>query len=427
MHVKAEDPSVVGNRLFLCAHNRLVETKDLDKYIVDLDRSIYEKHGFWYIGVLRGKYLDDNVDMNRLSFSIPEGGIAPSIIGVTSIDEILSESVSKISEFLEEFLEPISTAKKDNIRNYVVNNAPQFRHLLKYMPSDILGIKPNLSEDKLDDELYRIKRTFDKQIKQQNAELLSLLQEGIISKDEYVEKFQKQVTKVSDANSSVLAEYIAHRKVIIDLLQAAIRRKDDGHFHLESYIHDLIYPMQMSSDDMPYDSHNLWLLDEKLAYCSYISSDIPFNNDRSEDRTDIMILDNPVAVSEDQNDGTEFDTIVIFEIKRPMRNDYTDANNPIMQLYRYADKIKTNKTQDKDGRFIHVGENTKFYLYAICDVTPNLENVLRHGGIFKKTPDRLGYYGYNDSYNAYVEVLPFDKMINDSQKRNKVLFEKLGL
>lgn len=427
LHVKAEDPSVNGNRLFLCAHNRLVETKDLDKYIVDLDRSIYEKHGFWYIGVLRGKYLDENVDMNRLSFSIPEGGIAPSIIGVTSIDEILSAAVSEINGFLKEYLEPISTAKQDNIRSYVVNKAPQFRHLLKYMPSDILSIKPNLTEDKLDDELYRIKRTFDKQIKQQNAELLSLLQDGIISTDEYVERFQKQVTKVSDANSSVLAEYIAHRKVIIDLLQAAIKRKDDGRFQLESYIHDLIYPMRTSSDDMPYDSHNLWLLDEKLAYCSYISSDIPFNNDRSEGRTDIMILDNPVAVSEGQNDGTEFDTIVIFEIKRPMRNDYTDANNPIVQLYGYVDKIKTNTMRDKDGRIIHVGENTKFYLYAICDVTANLESVLRHGGIFKKTPDRLGYYGYNDSYNAYVEVLPFDKMINDSQKRNKVLFEKLGL
>ncbi len=427
LHVKAEDPSVNGNRLFLCAHNRLVETKDLDKYIVDLDRSIYEKHGFWYIGVLRGKYLDENVDMNRLSFSIPEGGIAPSIIGVTSIDEILSAAVSEIDGFLKEYLEPISTAKQDNIRSYVVNKAPQFRHLLKYMPSDILSIKPNLTEDKLDDELYRIKRTFDKQIKQQNAELLSLLQDGIISTDEYVERFQKQVTKVSDANSSVLAEYIAQRKVIIDLLQAAIKRKDDGRFQLESYIHDLIYPMRTSSDDMPYDSHNLWLLDEKLAYCSYISSDIPFNNDRSEGRTDIMILDNPVAVSEGQNDGTEFDTIVIFEIKRPMRNDYTDANNPIVQLYGYVDKIKTNTMRDKDGRIIHVGENTKFYLYAICDVTPNLESVLRHGGIFKKTPDRLGYYGYNDSYNAYVEVLPFDKMINDSQKRNRVLFEKLGL
>ena len=427
LHVKAEDPSVKGNSLFLCAHNRLVETKDLDKYIVDLDRSIYEKHGFYYIGVLRGRYLDENVDMNRLSFSIPEGGIAPSLIGVTSIDEILSMAVNKINVFLSEFLEPISNAKQDTIKNYVINRAPQFRHLLKYMPSDILGIKPNLSEDKLDDELYRIKRIFDKQIKQQNEEILSLLETGVISQEEYTERFQKQITKVSEANSAVLAEYIAHRKVIIDLLQIAIRRKEDGVFHKESYIHDLIYPMHTSSDDMPYDCHNLWLLDEKLAYCSYISSDIPFNNDRHEERTDIMILDHPVAVSEGHNDGTEFDTIVIFEIKRPMRDDYTDASNPIVQLYGYVDKIKTNKMKDKDGRIIHVGENTKFYLYAICDVTPNLEKVLRHGGIFKKTPDKLGYYGYNDSYNAYVEVLPFDKVINDSQKRNRVLFEKLGL
>ena len=33
LHVKAEDPSLNGNRLFLCAHSRLVERKDLDKYI----------------------------------------------------------------------------------------------------------------------------------------------------------------------------------------------------------------------------------------------------------------------------------------------------------------------------------------------------------------------------------------------------------
>lgn len=427
LHVKAEDLSTNGNKLFLCAHDRLVETKDLDKYIVDLDRTIFEKHGFWYIGVLRGKYLDENVDMNRLSFSIPDGGIARSLVGVTSIDEILSRAVEKISEFLKEFLEPISTAKKENIVKYITEKAPQFKHLLKYMPDKILEIKPNLSEDKLDDELYNIKRIFDKENKQKNAELLSSLQNGNISEEEYKEKFQQQVTKVSDANSAVLAEYVAHRKVIIDLLQIAIRRKDDGHFCLESYIHDLIYPMRATSEDIPYDSHNLWLLDEKLAYCSYISSDIPFNNDRSEPRTDIMILDNPVAVSEGKNDGTEFDTIVIFEIKRPMRDDYTDASNPIMQLYGYVDKIKTNTMKDKDGRIIHVGPNTKFYLYAVCDVTSNLEKVLQHAGIFKKTPDQMGYYGYHNGYNAYVEVLPFDKIIRDSQKRNRILFDKLGL
>lgn len=427
LHVKAEDPSLNGNRLFLCAHSRLVERKDLDKYITDLDRSIYDKHAFWYVGVLKGPYLDENVDMNRLSFNIPDGGIGKTLTGVLSMDQIMHEAVQRIKTYLHEYLTPISDAKMRSITNYVTRKAPQFRHLLKQMPTEVAMIKPNLSEDKLSDELYKIKRQFDKCMQDENSELLETLKEGIISDSEYQRRFQIQVTKLSEANEAILAEYVAHRKVVIDLLQAALNRKDDGKYNKEQYIHDLIYPMRTTADAEPYDRHNLWLLDEKLAYCSYISSDIPFDNSPKENRTDIMILDCPVAVSEDENDGTEYDTIVLFELKRPMRDDYTDGENPIVQLYRYVDKLKTNRETDKNGRIIHVGMNTKFYLYAVCDITPKLESAINHGGIFKKTPDKTGYYGYNDGYNAYIEILPFNKIINDSQKRNRVLFEKLGL
>ncbi len=427
LHVKAEELSVNKNRLFLCAHNRLVETKDLDKYIADLDRSIYEKSGFWYIGVLSGKYLDDNVDMNRLSFRIPEGGNTNNILGILSMSTIVEETTNEIKHYLEEYLIPIAETKIQNIKKYVVNDAPQFRHLIKYMPNAIAQIKPNLSIEKLDDELHKIKREFDKEIKEQNQELLKSLRDGILSEKQYRERFKKQITKVSEANSAVLAEYIARRKVIIDLLEMAIKKNDDGRFQKERYIHDLIFPMRTTSEEEPYESHNLWLLDEKLAYCNYISSDIPFNNNPKEERADIMILDHPVAVSEDRNDGREFDTIVLFELKRPMRDDYTDGGNPITQMYNYVDKLKSNTVQDKYGRPIRVGDRTKFYLYAVCDVTDNLKKVIRHMGILKETPDQMGYYGYNPEYNAYVEVLPFDKIINDSHKRNRVLFDKLGL
>lgn len=185
--------------------------------------------------------------------------------------------------------------------------------------------------------------------------------------------------------------------------------------------------MRSTSDEEIYDRHNLWLLDEKLAYCSYISSDIPFDNNPAEKRTDIMMLDKPVAVSEGKNDGTEYDTIIVFEIKRPMRNDYSDSENPVLQLYNYVEKLKTNRVTDKNGRLIRVGNNTKFYLYAVCDVTDKLQRAIAHLGVFKQTPDRLGYYGFHDGYNAYIEILPFDKIINDAQKRNRVLFETLGL
>lgn len=426
LHVKAEDNTVNGNKLYLCAHNRLVETKELDKYITDLDREIYEKSGFWYIGVLRSKYLDDSVDMNRLSFNIPDGGPLESLINIITMDQIMKAVIVEVEKFLGDYLQPISSDKLKRIKDYVSYQAPQFRHLLKYMSDDIAKIKPNLSDDKLDDELHRIKRKFDRRTSDENKKLLRDLNEGVISSDDYTERFSQQVEKINSANGAALAEYVAHRKVVLDLMEFAIRRKDDGHFQKESFLHNLIYPMRTTSDDTQYSNHNLWLIDEKLAYCNYISSDIPFNNDPKRDRTDLMILDSPVAVSDEANIGTEYETIVLFELKRPMRNDYNDGSNPVTQLYNYVAFLKSGKAMDKDGRLIKAGANTKFYLYAVCDVTNTLERILDYHD-FTQTPDKLGFYRYNEKMNAYIEILSYDKIINDAKQRNKILFDKLGI
>lgn len=426
LHVKSEEGSVNGNKLYLCAHNRLVETKNLDKYIVDLDSKIYERSGFWYIGVLRGKFLDDAVDMNRLSFNIPDGGSLESMEGIVTMDRIIKAVTAEVSGFLKGYLEPIKENKVKRITNYVTNKAPQFRHLMKYMPSEISEIKPDLSDDRLDDELYQIKRKFDAKTRQENEKLFDELRKGIINSDEYSERFKRQIERITSSNSAALAEYVAHRKVILNLMQYGLHKKDDGKFQLESFLHNLIYPMHTTSDEIPYNNHNLWLIDEKLAYSTYISSDVPFNNDHQEDRTDIMVLDNPVAISDEENQGREFESIVLFELKRPMRNNYKEGDNPITQLYRYVKKLQTNKVTDKNGRLIKVGANTRFYLYAVCDITSSLEDVLTDLD-YTQTPDRMGYYNFNAKLNAYIEVLSYDKIVIDAEKRNKILFDKLGI
>lgn len=426
LHFKAENVSDSGNKLYLCAHNRLVETKDLDKYVADLDREIFSRSGFWYIGVLRGKALDESVDMNRLSFDIPNGGELESLAGIITMDQIMKSVSSAVGEFLQDYLQPIAANKMKRITDYVTGKAPQYRHLLKHEPDAVSRIKPNLSDDRLDDELHNIKRDFDRRIAQENARILEDLNKGVIHSKDYEERFNRQIERINDANCSALAEYVAHRRVILDLMEFAIRKNDDGKFKKESFIHNIIYPTRATSTELPYSNHNLWLIDEKLSYCSYISSDIPFSNSPQEKRTDIMILDNPVAVSDETNQGKEYDTIVIFELKRPMRDDYNNGDNPIEQLYTYVDKLKTNKVKDKNGRPIMVGANTKFYLYAVCDVTGSLIRVLDHSD-FSQTPDKLGYYRYHDKLNAYVEVISYDKIINDAKKRNKILFDKLGI
>lgn len=424
LNVRIEDRAFSGNCLYLCANNRLVDSRDLEKLIVDLDGQIFDRNGFWYIGVLTGSYLDSHVDMNRLSFNIPESGT--NLIDDVSLEEIITKSCICIKEYLNEFLLPISAEKSKRIKEYVTTTAPQFRHLLKYMPDQVASIKPKLNDDKLDDALYEIKREFDKSAKKEQMILFEQLDETSMSAEEYEHFFQGQIEKISDANSAVLAEYVAHRRVIIELFERGLRRQDDGKFNKEKYMHNLIYPMKSTSDDIDHDVHNLWLIDEKLSYCNFISSDVPFDNDYKQERSDILILDNPVAVSDDKNDGTVFDTIIVFELKRPMRDDYTDSDNPITQLYDYVRKIRSGDAKDKYHRPIKVNTSTKYYLYAVCDVTSKLERFIEQYS-FTPTPDQLGYYNFNKTYNAYFEILSYDKILNDAKKRNQVLFNKLGI
>ena len=92
-----------------------------------------------------------------------------------------------------------------------------------------------------------------------------------------------------------------------------------------------------------------------------------------------------------------------------MRNDYNSNSNPINQLYEYVASLKTNKIQDKDGRIIRVGVSTKFYLYAVCDITSTLEHILDFHD-FSQTPDKMGYYKYNDKMKLILKYFLMTKL-----------------
>lgn len=422
LHTEVEDASLGSSKLYLFANDRMVREIDLEKGIIDLDKNLYKEKGFYYVGVLSGTYLDNNVGTNRTSFDIPDTTDDDEL----SMKEIVSAVTESVQGYLSEYLDEVRVKKDERIRRYIRNEAPQFGHLIKYMPEAIAAIKPNLVEAKLDEELYKIKRRFDADLKRENQEILKTIDVGAENMEIYKEKFRVQIEKISEANKAALAEYVAHRKVILELLKKGINSNEFGKYSKEAYIHNLIYPMRRTSDEIEYQSHNLWLIDERLSYCDYISSDIPFNNDPKEERTDILILDKPVAVSDELNTGKEYETIVILELKRPMRDDYTQGENPVLQMLEYVDKLASNRVADKNGRIIRVGENTQFYLYAVCDITPKLKKVAETYD-FIETPDKMGMYKYHDKKRAYIEIISFDKLVNDADKRNRILFEKLGI
>ena len=215
-----------------------------------------------------------------------------------------------------------------------------------------------------------------------------------------------------------LAEYAKLRQVTLDALRDGFSKITEPD-KLERFIHSVFYPAQSS-----YDYHNLWLIDDRLAFSYFLASDKPFGN--SSERVDLLVLDSPVAVVDSKNSGVAYSSVTLFELKRPGRDDYSDDDNPVRQLYRYLRKLQEGTLKDQNQRPIKTDEATQFHLYAVCDITPSLKRILDDYG-FSPTGDGLGAFYYNPRYKAYIEVLSYDKIRNDAEKRNRALFDKLGM
>jgi hypothetical protein len=43
------------------------------------------------------------------------------------------------------------------------------------------------------------------------------------------------------------------------------------------------------------------------------------------------------------------------------------------------------------------------------------------------TDDGMGYLGYHDVFNAYIEVVSFDRLLSLANQRNRAFFDVIGL
>lgn len=205
--------------------------------------------------------------------------------------------------------------------------------------------------------------------------------------------------KSNGIRSLSFKEYVLHRENIVEELKNIIHserfEKADKYLSICNLIHD-----------------KPWLVDEKLAFYNYISE---INTLESEQ---------PIALSDEENTEEAYGSITILELKHPKKNDYIRDNHPIWEMLDYAEKIEENKIKDKCGGLIKVNEYTQFFLYAVCDLTDSLIDITETFD-FSKTADKLGMYWYNRNFNAYIQIISYEKLIKDAERRNNTLFEKL--
>jgi len=80
---------------------------------------------------------------------------------------------------------------------------------------------------------------------------------------------------VNADQKGILAEYVMRCKAVLDMFDnlREFADQDEELPHKEAALHSLICPMGNDSTKMDFEDHNLWIIDDRLAFFAYFSSD----------------------------------------------------------------------------------------------------------------------------------------------------------
>jgi hypothetical protein len=318
--------------------------------------------------------------------------------------------------------------KLRRIDEFVQEEAPQYRILLKRRERIVDRIAPDATRSQIDAVMHAELRDLELDMKAQGQKVLQEA-EHIDDYDDYRARLGQFIERYNELGTASLAQHVMHRKIIIELLERALQKNDNGSaYPLESVVHKIIFPMRATSDDVLYSQHNLWLVDERLSYHTHVSSDrrlstTPLSGSDAPLRPDLVVFDQKGVFAED---NVPLNSVVLVEFKRPGRTAYS-GEDPLEQLFKLSEEIKAGRHVDEKGRPVRVANNqVPVFAYLICDLPPQLRTLIK-GKDAQEMADGMGYYGYNRNYGVYYEVIEYGKILADAKKRNRALFERLKL
>ncbi len=398
-----------------------------------------DKDGFYFQAFVVGEYLNANVNEARTSFNFTIGDEdEEQDQKEITLSKIRNIAIQSIEELLSDFLTKVRKEKLDIYYPLIEKEYPNYHSVVHYNKEKVEKLPIGLTKEELDLKLYEIESAWRIKVKSEGIDIIEK-KKDITNLEEYKLLYDKFLTEFNDIGQSDLARYVIHRRSVIDLLDKLIELNLENKFNNEDIIHSVFFPIRETRNTVTSDKQNLWLLDERLTFNSLLASDKLFKqvnklNSDSSDRTDIVIkqeevFDDATLFSEEK---IPFESFTIVEFKKPYRDDYKYGivdKDPIRQVRKYIREIIDGKIK-KNGRKIDASPQTPFYCYIIADITDTLKYIIQEEG-FNPTPDGLGFFRFYDSnnykYTAYIEVLPFKKVIKDAKQRNKILFDKLNI
>ena len=404
------------------AHDRTVHSQKIDA-----------KLGLGYFGddndrvlhaIVTGTFLDENVNQERTTF----------VFEAAVIEKIINDVCTPyINEFLAESLAELSTEQRGKIEG-ITQTYPSVAF---GDTTELQGKVPSgeLKKDAIYGYLARERFRRDERQAEKIRTVLSRLKGGDVDVDTFATAIQDASKAIEEAEQRSLAEYIVRRKVVLDFIEVLLQKvrddTSDSSFQREEILHSFICPMRVTTVEgsgskvEPAASHDLWIVDERLTFAQYFSSDVEFRKlsdaFESGERPDVLIFDYVHGLRQKE----EPSKVLLVEFKRPGRTNYPDNDNPQFQVERYIRQLQSGSLSDVRGRPITLNDKTIFYCFIIAD---NVGKMVEWTYNWQRTADGRGrILRPDDGFRGSIELITWDALIDDARARNQAFFDKAGI
>ena len=318
-HVLVNSGADGQHRIFFCAHNRAVRSEALANKVPDLVSPLKDPGSgtsIVYSGYVSGMYLDETVNAERTAFHVLDQ-LELDLPGELSWQDLVQGMVAQAGEFLSPYTEPIKKSKQDRIREYVHTQAPQYRPVIKHRSEWLDEIPASLPDDKLDVELYKIDQRYGAELREEALQTPGHQREaeGGRGPQGRLREVHGGMERARDGEAGQVRR---PPQGDAGVPRRPAQATEDGRYPLEESVHQIIFPLRQTSDDIRSDRMNLWIIDEKLAYHNYLASDKLFKQLEpveidSKNRPDLLIFNHPFAFADSE---PPFGSIVLVEFKR---------------------------------------------------------------------------------------------------------------
>jgi hypothetical protein len=404
------------------AHDRTVQSQSIDgklglKYFGDDGDRVFH-------AILTGEYLDKNVNQERTAFMFED----------VVLDRIINDvCTTHIEEFLKAPLEKLGGEQREKIEQ-ITESYPSVafgdtEELQAKIPSG------ELKEDAIYGHLARERFRRDQRQAEKIKSVLSRLRGGEADAATFAAAITDAGKAIEDAEQRSLAEYIVRRKVVLDFIEILLEKvRDDtrdSSYQREDILHSFICPLRVNTIEdgtkkvESASSHDLWIIDERLTFAQYFSSDVEFSTlsqaIESDERPDVLIFDYVDGLRQTE----EPSKVLLVEFKRPGRTNYADNENPQSQVERYVRKLQAGGLSDVKGRPIKLDDHTVFHCFIVADIVGKLDEWTY---TWQHTADGRGrLYQPQSGFRGSIELIGWDALLGDARARNQAFFDRAGI